>query len=302
MNQIYLHGIAYSVGHKEPISSLEPLAREPGLLAKLQALGLAHYRRSTETPLALAAKVIEETLAHAPVHREDIEVVIYASSSVDSGAFNGHDFLRFSERAGLTHTTPIGISLLDCANFGAALRVAHHLVALGEARNVLLVTTDVCRDPEERLLRSALAVLSDGAASCLVSSAHASRIEVLSTSQTTNQLVREAVMPALANLTRTGISTAVHKLLSRTNLSPGSIGRIITNNINREAIRFLCVSAGFEYDQCFLENIGNFGHVFSADNLINLRTYLEDGAPPDEIVLMLSNSFGAWGLSALRIA
>ncbi|MFI7195120.1 hypothetical protein ACIBQ0_35785 [Nocardia nova] len=41
--------------------------------------------------------------------------------------------------------------------------------------------------------------------------------------------------------------------------------------------------------------------MHSADNLLNLQSYLEDGAAPDQIVLTISHAFGTWALAPLRI-
>ncbi|WP_227979788.1 3-oxoacyl-[acyl-carrier-protein] synthase III C-terminal domain-containing protein [Nocardia spumae] len=298
---VYLHGIAYAVGAREPIASLPPLRADPALLRDMRGLGLNHYCRAEQSPLELAAEVVSATLARVPVDAAEIDLLIYATSSPESGTLAGGEFLRFCERFGLTRATPIGVTLAECANFGSALRIAHSLVAAGSARNVLVITADACPDPDARILRDAVSVLSDGAASCLITSAHPSRIEVLGANQGTNQLIRVATMPALAGLTKRGLSRAVADMLDRAGLDRGDVRRIIANNVNEEAVRFMAESAGLEHDLCYLDNVGDYAHVHSADNLINLQTYLEDGVAPGEVVMTISHGFGTWGVALLRI-
>ncbi len=298
---VYLHGIAYTVGEREPIATLEPLRADTALLENMADLGLNHYCRTERSPLELAAEVVSATLGSVPVDAAEVDLLVYASSSPETGTLAGGEFLRFCERFGLTRATPIGVSLAECANFGSALRIAHSLVSAGSARNVLVVTADTCPDPEARILRDALSVLSDGAASCLITSAEPSRIEVLGANQGTNQLIRIATMPALAGLTKRGLSRAVADMLDRAGLDRGDVRRIIANNVNDDAVRFMAESAGLEHELCYLDNIADYAHVHSADNLINLQTYLEDGVAPGEVVMTISHGFGTWGVALLRI-
>lgn len=299
--KVYLHGISYAVGAREPIETLAPLREEPDVLRDMYGLGLGHYCRSEQTPLQLAAEVVAETLAQIPVGAAEIDLLVYASSSPETGALAGGEFLRFCERFGLTGATPIGVTLAECANFGSALRIAHSLVAAGSARNVLVVTADACPDPYARILRDALSVLSDGAAACLVTSAEPSRIEVLGSNQGTNQLIRIAKGPGLAGLTKRGLSRAVADMLDRAGVRREEVRRIIANNVNGEAVRFMAECAGLDHDLCYLDNLADYAHVHSADNLINLQTYLEDGVAPGEIVMTISHGFGTWGVALLRI-
>ncbi|MEV5651264.1 3-oxoacyl-[acyl-carrier-protein] synthase III C-terminal domain-containing protein [Nocardia sp. NPDC052254] len=299
--RVYLHGIAYTVGERAPIATLEPLRADAMLLDNMTGLGLHHYCRTDRSPLELAGEVVSATLGSVPVDATEIDLLVYASSSPETGTLAGGEFLRFCERFGLTRATPIGVSLAECANFGSALRIAHSLVAAGSARNVLVVTADTCPDPRARILRDALSVLSDGAASCLITSAEPSRVEVLGANQGTNQLIRIATMPALAGLTRRGLSRAVADMLDRAGLDRCDVRRIIANNVNDDAVRFMAESAGLDHELSYLDNIADYAHVHSADNLINLRTYLDDGVAPGEIVMTISHGFGTWGVALLRI-
>lgn len=299
--KVYLHGISYAVGTREPIDTLAPLRAEPDLLRDMYGLGLHYYCRSEQTPLELAAEVVAETLDRIPVTAAEIDLLVYASSSPETGALAGGEFLRFCERFGLTKATPIGVTLAECANFGSALRIAHSLVAAGSARNVLVVTSDACPDPNGRILRDALSVLSDGAACCLVTSAEPARIEVLGSNQGTNQLIRVAKGPGLAGLTKQGLSRAVDEMFDRTDVAREDVRAIIANNVNGEAVRFMAECAGLDHDLCYLDNLADYAHVHSADNLINLQTHLEDGVAPGEIVMTISHGFGTWGVALLRI-
>ncbi|WP_197521723.1 hypothetical protein, partial [Nocardia sp. 852002-20019_SCH5090214] len=195
-------GMAHITGDPRPITGIDLIAAEPGLLDALHEVGLSRYRHARNSPIDMAAMCIAETLDQSPIPASRIDILMLASSTIGFGQIENTELLHLSERFGLTHATPIGVSAAECANFGTALHLARTLVASGEARTVLLVTTDACTTPEQRLLRQVNSVVSDGAASCLVTTEPA-RIEILATATATNQLIRAATNPdAIAALTR----------------------------------------------------------------------------------------------------
>ncbi|MEU6559246.1 hypothetical protein [Nocardia nova] len=295
--------IAYTVGERRPIADIEPIAAEPGLLESLQQFGLAYYRHSTSTqlPIAMAATCIKQTLDQSRTSPSDVDVLMLATSTLEFGRIENTELLQLSERYGLTNATPIGVSAAECANFGTALHLARLLVATGEARNVLLVTTDYCDVPTKRLLREVYSIVSDGAASCLVT-AEPSRIELLATATATNQLIRAASNPnAIAALTRRAIAEVVDEVLTHAATERTQVQRVIMNNLNENSLRIMTAAAGFDHNMYYPDNIADYAHVHSADNLINLQTYLDDGIPPNQNVLTISHAFGTWAPAVLHI-
>lgn len=296
----HIHGLSFTVGERDSVSMLPEVAESPDLLSRMRDLGMRHYRRSSDSAVQLASSSISQTMALSPIDAEDIDAMIYASA--DPGAHRTDCVLSLLESAGLTRATPVGISLGDCGNFGSALRVAHSMLADGGSKNVLLVTTDVCTDPAQRILTDTLSVLSDGAASCILSVTAASGISVLATGQCTDQRVRTTDSTEQLLLVRRGLSKLVFDVLERTGLSPSDIGLLITNNVNCEAIRFMGVALGLSHEMCYVDNVADYGHVHSADVLINLFTHLEDGLVSRQLVLAVSHSYGTWGAAVIQIA
>ncbi|WP_084507189.1 hypothetical protein [Nocardia violaceofusca] len=299
--RVFMTGVAHTVGDPRPIAGIGPIAAEPGLVDAMHEVGLSYYRHARDSPIEMAAVCIAKTLNQARMPASGIDILMLASSTIGFGQIENTELLQLSERFGLTHATPIGVSAAECANFGTALHLARTLVASGEARTVLLVTTDACTAPEQRLLRQVNSVVSDGAASCLVTNEPA-RIEILATATATNQLIRAATNPdAIAALTRRTLIGLVDEVLLRAKTDRDQIRQVITNNINTEALRFMTLSAGLDHNLSYADNVADFAHVHSADNLLNLQSYLEDGAAPDQIVLTISHAFGTWAVAPLRI-
>lgn len=283
------------------MDTLEPLRDDEQLLRQAHAVGIRYYHHTDRTPIDLATDVVEQTLAQAPISSDEVDVLIFASASVNGGAFDPALVLEMLYATGLTRATPIGISLSDCGNFGSALRVAHSLMLGSGARNVLVVTSDVCRDPRERILTDTLSVLSDGAASCLLSTERSSGLELLATAGQTNQKVRTAEPSDMALPIRRGLVGVVGEVLNRAGAEQSDVRLLLANNVNTEAVRFMTVALGLDHDAAYVHNIADFGHVHSADILINLLTYLEEGAPPGALVLAISHSYGTWGAATFRV-
>jgi 3-oxoacyl-[acyl-carrier-protein] synthase III len=296
----HIHAISFTVGERESISMLPAVVESPDLQARMLDLGIRHYRRSSDSAVQLAYSSISQTMALSPIAADDIDAMVYASADPD--ALSADSVLSLLESAGLTRATPVGISLSNCGNFGSALRVAHTLLADGGSNNVLVVTTDVCTDPAQRILTDTLSVLSDGAASCILSGTTASGISVLATGQRTDQRVRTAKSTEQLPLVRRGLSKLVSDVLERAGLRPTDVGLLITNNVNCEAIRFMGVAMGLSYDICYVDNVADYGHVHSADVLINLFTHLEDGVMSRQSVVTVSHSYGTWGAAVIQIA
>ena len=63
----------------------------------------------------------------------------------------------------------IGMTLSGCANFTPAVRFARLLIAAEGPQAVAIVTADRCVVSEQRVAWWDLGILSDGAASCVVS-------------------------------------------------------------------------------------------------------------------------------------
>jgi 3-oxoacyl-[acyl-carrier-protein] synthase-3 len=304
MKSVFVHGIGVATGERRLIGTLPQLARQPELLAQFEGLGFHTYRHAMECPAELAERALEETLKATPVSRAEIDVLVYATTSFEDPAFYGADLWGLCERLDLGHVTPIGVTMAECANFGSALRVARNLVLAGDARNVLLVTTDVCPDPRSRMIEGALSIMSDGAASCLLSAKLPSRLENIGLAQRTNHTVRTtdpvARQGRLIRLTTEGVQNVVTDALNSAKVQREEIRRVLTNNISRDAVRLIVSRAGFDHELSFLDTIADHGHMYSADNLLNLRSYLSCRSVR-ETVVTLSHGFGTWGAAVWRI-
>jgi len=303
---IFLHGISHVTGAPEDIATIDEIGRDEDTLATLTSLGLASYRRSSEPPAELAYRAVMGTLERARLGADQIDAVVYAPNTFDQQTYFGHDISRFSERAGLLAAIPIGVTLAECGNISSALRVGRGLIASGDCACVLVVTADVCTVPTERLVRPSITVMSDGAASCVLRSADApSGLELLGVWQKTNPKARgndkAASFIRTAKYTADGVAAVTRAAMDALRLTPHDVRRLITNNYNHSVLRLFATKSGFTLRDCFLDNVGRYGHVYAADNLINLDAFAGSDGRPGDTVLALSTGACTWGVAAVRI-
>lgn len=295
---VYLHSFAHHVGAAAPIASIEPIARDETVLEFLLAMGLRDYRRSDQSPWRLAAASARATLERAGMGAGQIGGMVYASTSFQQRSFYVNDLSELVRELELWHVSPLGVTLSECGNFAAALRVASALVRSGEQDQVLLVTADVCPGPEARLIPPTVSVLSDGAASCIVS-AERRGFEVLSVRQVSNHRVRfadpstESVRVLRYNAE--GARRAARAAMVDAGVSPPDLASLVPNNLTRSVLELFAAQCEVPFDRVYTARVAELGHVYACDAIINL-----DAAAPAGTHLVLSNGTCTWGAAVVR--
>ncbi|MGV2829327.1 hypothetical protein [Myxosarcina sp. GI1(2024)] len=305
--KVYLTGLAYELGDLCDIREIDDLKRSSQLLDMLLMLNLDKYSKSQLTASELAKNSILQTLEKAQVCRKDIDVVIYATNSFwNLGAgVNGTglpEVARLIDELALEQAYPIGINLSECGNLHSALRVAASLVRAGDCENVLIVTTDK-NSEEERILQGTLSVLSDGAASFLLTnSREKGEFELLCTSQYINSKASniDPKTPEFLEETIKGVKQTANIALKKINKKPNDFRRLITNCYNISVSRTFCHILGFNEAQTYTKNISRFAHAWASDNIINLHDFsIESPLLTDELAMLIGTGSSGWGCSLL---
>lgn len=299
---VYLQAAAWELGDERPIQEILPVANDELVLNYLLSKGLCNYRYSTSSPAELALASVRRTLATASISPSDISTVIYASTSFQNRQWYTSEISKMMLEAGLRHATPLGVSLSECGNFASALRVAVRLVQGGDCNHVLLVTTDVCPDPENRLVPPSATILSDGAASCVVTS-HPGGFQVLSVRQVSNHRVR-LLNPAkestrLMRLTSHGISAAAEESLKEAQVSQEQITHLILTNQNRAVLEIFASQCGVPMERVYLGLVAKHAHIYASDSLINLASCNTAYPGKDQYFLVVANGSCSWGAAVL---
>src|SRR5262249_27565244 len=140
---VHLKAISYELG--EEVHDLDELTTVlPGVRTSLRQAGLASYRVSRLTPVELARRPLERTLAGLDeAARRRLRRVIFATNSLAHPSLaTPHALSQLLADLGLPSLFPIGVFMSFCANFQAALELARALIDSGNERDVLVVCTD----------------------------------------------------------------------------------------------------------------------------------------------------------------
>jgi len=297
---LYLSSIDFAAGDEVSIFDIPELA-EGDLLARLHAGGLSKVKVFAEPDWAMAARSARATLDRT---RDDVvlDTVIYGSD----GPKAGQNMTRFLREAGLNTVVGLGTNLNRCANFGAMLTVSGALVASGCSTGCLLVSVDSVPPERKRLLGGEIGVLSDLAATAVVSANPASlpAYRILGVERAASaELAIES-----AEDTRTaaadffdGIEGALDRLVRKAGTTLSEFTHVVANNYTYGAVAALHEIADIGMERAYRGTVAEYSHCHSADGLISLEHLRRDGlVSGGDTALVLSTSTSTWFLSALE--
>lgn len=301
-------GIGYALGCLRSIDQLETLSKKPESLAALRAKGVMYYSEANETPAQLAAESACQTIAQSNVMPSEIEAVVYASTSFwEKRFYSEHDVAWLMNKLGLVNAYPVGVFLPGCANAITSLRIAINMIRAEGCRRILVITTDKVSpgDSSKRIMWPDVSVLSDAAASCMVTSVGDAEFDVIGVGHYSAprmwDLDSKDNLAAFLLETVRGAQKTANSALQAADLAPRAVNRLITNNYNHAVMRMIAKKCGFYEDQIFLGNVSRFAHAYAADTLINLHDCLvERPASLGDNFLLLGTGQKNWASALLR--
>lgn len=299
---ITLGAISCAVGEERSIAELPELSRDPARLARFRSMGMDRYRASDESASDLAFRSIRNTLEAAggiPVGA----LILCSETPGTSGRFN--DIAKHCARYGLASAVPLGISLSSSGNFASGLQVAVALLRTGCYTDIVLATTDCAAGKERnRLMEPGVGIVSDGAASCLLSSRVALEYRVHGVDLLANNRMSafspESDYLAYSLESYKGRKEIFdHAFRGAPGLSPRDIRWLIANNYGLNTHKGFSSESGLPMERVFRDNVAALGHVSSADTLINLKD-CSGRLGAGEQVLLLSTGPNSWGIARLE--
>jgi 3-oxoacyl-[acyl-carrier-protein] synthase-3 len=302
---VHLRGLAYELEEPRGIEEIAELRADRELLGRLQSVGLAAYSPNRQSPAEMAAAAAQRTLWKAKVKPAEVDLLVYATSSLSEPRYYGRDIDSLLTRLHLDRAFPIGITLSECANLIAALDVAASFVGSGRARNALLVTVDKIAAGTSRIVPPEVAVASDSAASILVNGEPGGLFELLAAERHILPLryerdPHENVVHYL-EVSAQGIAEISARTLAAAGKTPADFRWLITNNYNTSVAKLVATQSGFAAERTYSANIARFGHSFAADNLINLADCLSAHPPSSgDLYMLLASGPHMWGGAVLR--
>lgn len=302
---VFLHSIEYELGELRDLETVRELAEDPGMVEVYRVRGLNTFSETKLSAREFARGVAERTLAKARVDPAEVDVVLYATDFLMTGAmFSRPEINHLLSELGLTNAFPIGISLGACANFAPAIQLASSLLRTGQARNVLLLIVEKVDPAMSRVMDLGIAILSDAAVACFIST-EPGAYEILGVGRSASPGVQRISLETNSReyfaATGEGIKRAVDDLLRPWGGSRDGVARIFTNNYVNHVTKAFVKYAGFELDKCYFENVARFAHAFSADTLINLTDYTRSKPfTGGERIALLGTAPTSWGAVLLE--
>lgn len=304
MKSIFIDSIACFTGDSISIDKLPECQHSQQNMEILQKEGYENFLCSSASIEEMAIKSLQKTLEASKILPDEVDILIFSSDSVGDQRERecNSKIHNICEKLGLVNAYPIGINQSTCGNFCSSLRVAASMLQAGEANNILLVTAEK-NENGKRIMDNNAAVLSDGAASCLVSTSDQASYKLLGITQSSCHCMGdEAEAGSKIFLALSEFQKAFEKFVQQHGLEISELKQLIPNNYNHTLLTLYSQISQVGIEKTYIGNLASNAHVYSSDNLINLMSYsnsthLQLG---DQIV-MLGNGPSNWGLTALEV-
>ncbi|GAA3728822.1 hypothetical protein GCM10022225_07770 [Plantactinospora mayteni] len=291
----YLSVLGVSLGVRTPITEVPDIVTA-GHLDVLHAEGLAFCRVTNLNAMELAASVTPGAPG-GPPQVAPVDLALVCTDSADHPDMTRW-LVDYQLLTGLESTRTILVSGSACANTITAMDMARGLLACGSARRILGVTAD--RAASSRYLASGQSVLSDGAASWLMTRTPGPRsFELLGVTGETRCLRTTHPLSQARSLIR-AVQQGYDRL--RNDLDQPS-RYLVLPHLGKSSRDLLTMAVGSGPDRRYDAPVADLGHCFAADPLLDLAQMQQEGAldDGDQVLVVASAAHTAW-LAALRFA
>jgi 3-oxoacyl-[acyl-carrier-protein] synthase-3 len=304
---VRLGAVGYELAPARPIAELA----EPDARTKAAVVERAEFPRFLDagetSAYELAMAAIDKTMAVSELAPEEVDCIVFATDSFKSARETMAFYRRLVHTRGFTRAYPVMVSMSECANLHAALDVAQSMSAQGRADTLLLVTVDLARmvSPESRLVGEGVGVMSDAAASCIVSPRLLDGLELVCVEKSIRTGLVGIERPLtpqqdlLARLETNG--QLFERLFERASLQAGNVTKILPSNLGTSMLRNFLGDLGFEDRQLFTSNHQRMAHCLASDCLINLHDHVAASeAAAGDVFILYGLGPVTWGGAVLR--
>ncbi|TDU04453.1 3-oxoacyl-[acyl-carrier-protein] synthase-3 [Streptomyces sp. 846.5] len=298
LDDVYLSSTAYRLGAKKPLSDLDdPLVQDN--LAALQQGGFRYCRVADGPASRLAAASSVDSLASAG--HPHVDLVVHATDTPSAEPTPSRDALAILRAVSLPTTSPVLVGGSGCGNFAAALRTARNALRAERLSTVLLVTSD-CVVGGTRFETAGGIVMSDGAASCLVTAAPIGPSFRVLGIGTHSQALEPSASPLLGvRALKAGINLARARLEDELPDARRGFRFLLTGNYAESTRKIFSAICGFDLTDTYAPRVAEIGHCFSADLMIGLDGLAREGALAEgDRLLLLATSPHTWALVAVE--
>jgi 3-oxoacyl-[acyl-carrier-protein] synthase-3 len=305
----------YYIGQLDPLETLARSPEEADAINTLTALGMQTYSRSELRVADMAAAAMAKTLARSGLAPADVQAVVFATESQwdydpptvqrrDNSRKFRQDIYKAIWEVGLTRAYPFGVMFSGCGNLVSAIAIASNMIRAQGLENVLVVVSDRQAEGTTRVMFPAVGVVSDAAASCVVTSRPVAGFAIDDVVLHSNLGLWEADIEGdfgrfLVEMAR-GLKDLGHKMVAASGRRPADYKYFLPNNYSRSTLRVFCHQLGYQQSQLFLDNVPRVSHTYAADVLINLFELDARGlVATGDRVMALTSGPATWGMIGL---
>lgn len=270
--------------------------------------GFKNYCQSSLNPIELAAKSIEKTLLATKIDPLLIDYVLYCSEY--NPDLNSHKTLHLEcARLGLDNAYPICVAFTGCGNVAAGIQLAESLLNSNRSNNILVVASDFTAIESRRFVPPSIALMSDGASSCIISKHRPEKQSTLFVTHGTmlHQQHKLASLDPVADFIKYNMDSfkehkiAAQRFYTACKISPNDVKSLITQNLGLSSLDIFCSEFDIPVEKNFRSNLPRIGHVGSADNFINLCDYAtQNKIRSGDLFMLLATGPYTWGLSLFK--
>lgn len=285
----FLSGLAYTVGEIRPIDALAGVdSVTVELLNTLKSRGLKNFCEDSRTIPEMCLASALQTLQATNLTPAQIHAVVFTSSNSDGLVTDDDETALFAalHAAGFVKTRIIGLTLQACSACGEAFQIACDLIN-DPAKKALVIVFGKKR--ANRVGPQANTVFSDGAASCIVSSGSGD-FEICASESMINTYLGSMGRKGNINQTHGGLldlRELSKRVCEKSGMQPKAMRAFFGTNASLGHLNFMAQAAGMPLEKVYQDDVAQYGHLHSCDNLISLKNYSTKHplAPNDHMML-----------------
>lgn len=314
MSDVYMSHLASALG--SATQTVEQAEAAGQLVSGAQALREAgfeshHICPEGESSYHLAARAF----AQSDIDPASIDAIIYSTclprngnirALADFGASADVKHLmhfpasELQSEFGIKNAFVIGLNQQACTGMIGALRLGRNMLRGEESlANILCITAD--RFPQTAKYEQSYNLISDGAASCLLSR-EPEGIRLIDVHHISNGAMVDASDDETVGSYFNYTCRLVEESLVRADMTLSDIRWVVPQNTNRKAWQILSRLLGLEPSQAYFPSMATTGHVISADNIINLAALVDSDElrPGDRILTFMAGYGSNWQCALLE--
>lgn len=299
----FLSGLAYSVGRITPIDALAGVdSISVELLNILKSRGLRYFCEDSRTIPEMCLASALQTLEATHLTPAQIYAVVFTSSNSDGLVTDDDETALFAalHTAGFIKTRIIGLTLQACSACGEAFQIARDL-SHDSTRKALVIVFGKKRS--NRVGPQANTVFSDGAASCIVSS-ESGNFEMCASESMIDTYLGSMGRTGNVNQTYGGLldlRELSKRVCDKSGVQAKAMRAFFGTNASLEHLNFMAQAAGVPLDKVYDDDVAEYGHLHSCDNLISLKNYsIKHTLVPNDHVMLTAWSSHVVSASVLR--